>query len=72
MAKDFKYYKVRQMSRLALIAMRKAGEQIDNLNETLDELMQEFEKNGLTKEKFNKIIRWENQGRINNLFKIGA
>lgn len=72
MTKDFKYYKVRQMCRLALLAMRKAGEQIDNLNQSLDDLMQELEENGLIEEKFNKIIKWENIGRINNLFKIGA
>ena len=45
-----------------------------NVNPLVDvqKIMDELTEANLIEQKFNKIIQWENQGRINNLFKIGA
>jgi hypothetical protein len=59
------------MSMKALIAMQEAGLPVNPLVD-IKHIMDDLEAHNLIDEKFFKIIRWEAQGCLNNLFKIGA
>lgn len=71
MTRGFKYWKVRQMSMRALLAMQKAGLDVNPIAD-IKTIMDDIESHNLIEEKFLKIIRWEAQGQLNNLFKLRA
>ena len=71
MPTGFKYHKVRQMFMETLLEMQRVGLNVNPLVD-VQKIMDELTEANLIEQKFNKIIQWENQGRINNLFKIGA